>query len=676
MSASENKATILVVDDDPAIRQAYTEIFSGSAASQPARIFPDGNATPHTNTHPDIQMIQASQGEAGVRIIEKRHQAGKPVHGVFLDVRMPPGIDGLETAKRMREIDPALQIVICTSYSDYPFETFIAQLGRPDHLYYLEKPFAPDEVLQLAQGLIEQWARQREVGAVLRHLTQQARRQAAAVREGRERANVIMETSLMEIRDLTGAVSTAIVRTGEDGEKALVKGNGLLETGRDLERARKNRLSFKTLPLTEAPAGKEGLAVILLQPQQTALFCSRVVQAMAPCLLIGDSGERPAPGTGSFGDPGSSGVDPATSPATSPAKRPAQHPVTRPAIDQESIEFHGMLSGDPGMFAFFDQIRRVAQGGVSVFISGETGTGKERVARALHLESERAAGPFISINCANLSEHLLESQLFGHRKGAFTGALQDQIGLLHAANGGTLFLDEVAEIPATVQAKLLRVLQEREYLPLGETRPVAFDARIISGSNTPLRDAVSAGDFREDLYYRLHVIPLDLSPLRERGNDATLLFTHFLRQALENRTTSSGVESFPPDISSEVWTVIRGYDWPGNVREVQNVAAYAATMWQEGALTMTHLPTDLRGAMVNQELRERWKTEWPAGNSLPASMPVEAIQKRRGGRLTKEEIERALLETGGNRSKAARRLGVSRMTLWRHLKENPDLSPR
>ena len=154
-----------------------------------------------------------------------------------MDVRMPQGIDGLETAKRMREIDPALKIVICTSYSEYPFETFIDQLGRPDHLYYLEKPFAPDEVLQLAQGLIEQWSRQREVGAVLRHLTQQARRPAAAVREGRERANVIMETSLMEIRDLTGAVSTAIVRAGEDGEKALVKGNGLLETGRDLKRA-------------------------------------------------------------------------------------------------------------------------------------------------------------------------------------------------------------------------------------------------------------------------------------------------------------------------------------------------------------------------------------------------------------------------------------------------------
>jgi len=164
--------------------------------------------------------------------------------------------------------------------------------------------------------------------------------------------------------------------------------------------------------------------------------------------------------------------------------------------------------------------------------------------------------------------------------------------------------------------------------------------------------------------------------LRERGHDASLLFNHFLRQALAVRASSIAGETSYPQISPEVWTVIRTYDWPGNVREVQNVAAYAATMWQDGVLSMTHLPTEMRGAMVNQELRERWKMERPSRKSFPPAMPIEAIRQRRGGRLTLEEIERALQETGGNRSKAARQLGVSRMTLWRRLKENPDLTPR
>jgi transcriptional regulator with PAS, ATPase and Fis domain len=259
--------------------------------------------------------------------------------------------------------------------------------------------------------------------------------------------------------------------------------------------------------------------------------------------------------------------------------------------------------------------------------------------------------PFIALNCANLSETLLESQLFGHIKGAFTGADKDQEGLFSAADGGTLFLDEVVEIPPSLQAKLLRVLQEREFTPLGTTKPQSFDIKIISAAAQSLENAVKEGSFREDLRYRLEVMPVYLPPLRARPSDIKMLFDHYLKiQFLRH-----GYELIHVD--SAVYDCIGAYYWPGNIRELVNVCTYiAALSGHDGEVTKSSLPPALTLARSAFDDVKAIKTE-----------PVLAPQ--RPLKLTKETLAKAISEHDGHRESIAKAFGISRMTLWRKMKE-------
>ena len=230
-----------------------------------------------------------------------------------------------------------------------------------------------------------------------------------------------------------------------------------------------------------------------------------------------------------------------------------------------TTDFHGMHSANPAMYRLFERITKSARANIPIFISGETGTGKELVARACHLESPRKSQPFIAINCANFNENLIESQLFGHMKGAFTGATADHQGLMAAAGQGTLFLDEVTTLPLSLQAKLLRVIQEREFSPVGSHQSYPFVAQLLTASSTTLAKAVELGQFREDLYYRLNVIPLQLPPLRDRGDDVVIMAEYFLR--FFARQESKVFNGFSED--AEVF--LRQYPWPGNVRQLENL---------------------------------------------------------------------------------------------------------
>lgn len=318
------------------------------------------------------------------------------------------------------------------------------------------------------------------------------------------------------------------------------------------------------------------------------------------------------------------------------------------------VTFHGIVTSDPAMNQQLSIIRRTATSDAPFFIHGETGTGKELIARAIHLESERADKPFVALNCANLTESLLESQLFGHKRGAFTGADRDQKGLLAEAEGGTLFLDEVTEIPLPLQAKLLRVLQEREYTPVGETRSIAFDVKVISASSTSLEQAVRDGTFREDLRYRLEVLPIVLPPLRTRNSDKGILFDYFL----ENQLARHGHSLLR--VAEEVYDCIDAYSWPGNVRELVNVCTYIAALTSddERELTLDMLPPNLR---INAP-----------GNSPPGASKQE-LTARAGStqvpELTRESLVQSLEEFKGHRESVARLFGISRMTLWRKMKQ-------
>ncbi|WP_169828875.1 sigma-54-dependent transcriptional regulator [Marinobacterium jannaschii] len=311
--------------------------------------------------------------------------------------------------------------------------------------------------------------------------------------------------------------------------------------------------------------------------------------------------------------------------------------------EEEAQLFNGMLSGDAVMQNLFCQIPRIALANAPVFIHGETGTGKELVARAIHAESTRSEGPFVAVNCANFSEQLMEAELFGHKKGAFTSATADRDGLLSEADGGTLFLDEVTTLPMPLQAKLLRVLQERNFRPVGSNRVVSFDAQIVSASSTALAEAVAQGNFRSDLQYRLGVLPLQLPPLCQRGDDPVRLLMLFLQQLDPKRQFR---------LSEGMAACLLQHRWPGNVRELYNLAQYLCAMTDSELLQRHMLP-------------EYWSQDVIAADAvsgLPHKIQLD-LQK-----LEAEQLEALLNEHENNRSALARTLGVSRMSLWRRMK--------
>ncbi|MGD8496365.1 MAG: sigma-54 dependent transcriptional regulator [Gemmatimonadales bacterium] len=299
----------------------------------------------------------------------------------------------------------------------------------------------------------------------------------------------------------------------------------------------------------------------------------------------------------------------------------------------------------PVLQRMFDLIERVAPTRSTVLLTGETGTGKELAARAIHDLSPRAKKPFVPVNCSALTETLLESELFGHVKGAFTGAVSSRRGLIEEAHGGTLFLDEIATISPAVQVKLLRVLQERRITRVGGNAPIAADFRLIAATNVDLAAEVEAGNFREDLFYRINVFPIVVPPLRERRADIPLLADHFRRRFAEE----NGVE--PPVISPQTMTRMMEYDWPGNVRELENFVERAMIMYA-GAESIRFEPPGPRDDEAERELveaarEEQWDLE----------------------RLEREYILTTLEATGGHQSNAAEILGVDRRTIYRKLKQ-------
>lgn len=308
----------------------------------------------------------------------------------------------------------------------------------------------------------------------------------------------------------------------------------------------------------------------------------------------------------------------------------------------EAMNFHGIISASPVMRDLFGLIERVARTDSSVLIRGETGTGKELVARAIHAMSHRNKGNFLAINCATLTPELLASELFGHVRGAFTGAVRDKKGLFEMADKGTIFLDEIAELPLDLQARLLRVLQERNFVPVGGGEPINVDVRVLSATNKALREEVEQGRFREDLMYRVRVVPIFLPPLMERSGDIELLTWHFI-----DEFNARGMREVT-DVESTVMEAMLSYHWPGNVRELRNVLEYAFAVGEGPVLSFDELTPELRG---------------------------EAPISRRATALTESDLERrrlleALNQARGRKQEAAEILGVSRTTLWRKLKEH------
>ena len=311
-----------------------------------------------------------------------------------------------------------------------------------------------------------------------------------------------------------------------------------------------------------------------------------------------------------------------------------------------AAEGYAYLIGEHPLIQKITQlVRKVAVTDVTVLIMGESGTGKELVARAIHALSPRTDRPFIPVNCGAIPAELLESEMFGHERGAFTGAIGQRAGMFQLANDGTIFLDEVGEMSSTLQVKLLRVLQDREVRPVGADRSFKVDVRVLAASNKELAAEVEAGNFHEDLFYRLQVIPIVMPPLRERRSDVPLLVRHFLEKHNRKRPVR------PAEISEEAMVHLWEYDWPGNVRELENLLERLVILTEDGRIGVENLPPNIRSFISEKKIPRPTLGE----EGLDLNTAVEEFENRL--------IEEALRRTKGNKQAAARLLGLKRTTL-------------
>ena len=316
------------------------------------------------------------------------------------------------------------------------------------------------------------------------------------------------------------------------------------------------------------------------------------------------------------------------------------------SVTNGAAESYSHLIGEHPLIQKITQlVRKVATTDATILIMGESGTGKELIARAVHALSPRVDRPFIPVNCGAIPAELLESEMFGHERGAFTGAIGQRAGMFQLANGGTIFLDEVGEMSATLQVKLLRVLQDREIRPVGADRVFKVDVRVLAASNKDLAAEVEEGNFREDLFYRLQVIPIVMPPLRERRSDIPLLTSHFLEK--HNRKRSGR----PARIAEEAMVHLWEYDWPGNVRELENLLERLVILSEDGLIGVEHLPPSIRSFISEKKIPRPTLGE----DGLDLNTAVEEFENRL--------IEEALRRTKGNKQAAARLLGLKRTTL-------------
>lgn len=320
---------------------------------------------------------------------------------------------------------------------------------------------------------------------------------------------------------------------------------------------------------------------------------------------------------------------------------------------QTRYQFENIVAESGAMKNVCDMIRRVAPTDTTVLIYGPSGTGKELIAKAIHAHSSRSKKEFFPVNCAALPEPLLESEMFGHVKGAFTGASSDKVGLFEAAHGGTIFLDEIGSMPLSIQGKLLRVLQEREIRRVGSNKTVSVDARVLAATNTPLESMIQAGTFREDLYYRLSVIPIEIAPLKDRAEDILPLVYHVIR-----KETPDGQEL--PALTPEAGAILEQYSWPGNVRELENAIKHAITFASDNKITPDVLPPKITAGQ---------KTGAPPARQDPIDASRCKSLKSFLRDQEKEYLNKVLTSTGGDKEQAAKSLKISLATLYRKLPE-------
>ena len=620
---------VLIVDDqreihddfEEMLRPAYAEPAADddlAAAFVPAE---SGEAEPFL---PKFELLHASTGEQACDIIQRGREWNLPIAVAYVDIRMPPGIDGIKTIRRIRRLDREVEIVIMTAYADRSLPEIVHDQELLHKLLYIRKPFVHEEIQQITVSLVGKWNVERELVENQRQLADSHRRleavlnatgDAMAMLDGAghlvfanrryEKLLGLNEEELKSIapHDLEARVSERFREPDlRDVESRFLIDNGNVVATTGAGQVPEQRLFYRSTAVVRDGAGEQIGSLVAYRDVSKEIEAEQM-----------------------------------------------KAEVLRLRSDLETTySFAGVVGTSPGMQRVYALMKRAAEADITVLVRGESGTGKELVAKSFHHNSLRKDGPFVAVDCAAIPEALIESELFGHERGAFTGAVTRRIGAFERAHGGTILLDEIGNMPLAVQSTLLRVLQERHIQRVGGSGSVAVDIRVVAATNMDLERAVRTGEFREDLFYRLAAFPIVIPPLRERREDIPLLARHFL----DKHGAGSGKSL--DGISTAALRLMLQYDWPGNVRELENAIERAVLLETGAVLQAASLPPGLSPALAAAA---------GGGGATPAAVVVPLAEVER------QALVHAIEAAGHNVTQAARSLGINRVTLQRKLKK-------
>ena len=617
MTTPSRSNAVLIVDDQKEIHDDFRDVLTPAARRSTddlASSFLDEDERPGL---PEMELLHAMSGEEAFDLVRTRREAGHPIAVAFVDVRMPPGMSGIEAVNRIREVDRELEVVIMTAYTSERISDITNALDLIHKSLFIRKPFSREEIRHITLSLLEKWNVERELAE-------------------KRRQQMIGQQRLEAVLDATG---DAIAMVDLDGRLAFA--NRSYEEILGLQEDRLKELSAENLAaraeqrlshLTDIEGVFTLEAEGILDESSEASGEKLVYRSTMP--VVGPSSER-------LGD---LVVYRDVSEAIEAERMRTEVHRLRSELATRH-PFSNIVGSSRAMHRVFGLMKKAAESDITVLLRGESGTGKELVARALHEHSVRSEGPFLAVNCAAIPETLIESELFGHERGAFTGAGNRRIGVFERARGGTVLLDEIGDMETALQTRLLRVLEELKVQRVGGADLVPVDVRVIAATNRAIEDAVADGGFREDLYHRIAAFPIELPPLRERREDIPALANVFLRKHGGGNGEGAAVRT----ISAAALSLLLRYDWPGNVRELENAIRRGVLLGTGEALEASDLPDRL------------WPRSGAADEAPGAVLPLAEVERR--------ALLYALEVAGENVTRAAELLGINRATLYRKLKK-------
>ena len=620
---------VLIVDDEAGIHRDFRDMLNPKhrkrLTAALAESFLDRGPQNESFFLPNFELLHATSGEEAHDIICAGKASNCPIAVAYIDIRMPPGIDGVEAIRRIRLIEKDIELVIMTAYTDKPLPEIVRDMKLLNKLLYIRKPFAPEEVQQITLSLVERWNVEQEF----------AKKQQKFIMDHQdlEIKNQRLETALDSAGDAIGMF---------DADGHLMFANQYYQQlfdltenelrqmpPEDLKARVEARFQTPELPQPGESPFSEKLVNVVQETGESSQSEPRLLyRSVTP---VGNE-QGNVPGNVINYRDMSKDVE----------IRQMIAEVLRYRAELETgHSFNEIVAKSQIMQQMFASIQRATESDITVLISGESGTGKELVARAIHANSHRKGGPFVTVNCAAIPETLIESELFGHKQGAFTGATTKRIGKFEHANHGTIFFDEIGDMKWDLQAKLLRVLQERKIQRVGGEAAIPVDLRVLTATNQDLEAATEANTFRLDLYYRIAAFQIGVPPLRDRREDIPLLANHFLKK-FAGRAKKS-IEA----ISDDALRLLTQYDFPGNVRELENIIERAVLFETTELLQPINLPRQMSAMIFSHP-------------NLTKILPFEEVER--------QTLAHALKVMDNNVALAAQALKMSRSTLYRKLK--------